>query len=187
MASVAAGSLLNLPGVADAQDAPATPNKLPPLIGIQAGAVSFVDEGVDAVLDVFQKQGQVNTIFLATFTYGRGIAGRQVPGQPLPDHGKQEYDEQAFRGGNYARPHPQFYEKTVLKSTKVARPWRSRYPRIGPAQGARARPESVLLVRRCFRCASSQHRAAAGNRPGWSPRQHALPVESRLSKFSRLD
>ena len=119
MASVAAGSLLNLPGVADAQDAPATQNKLPPLIGIQAGAVSFVDEGVDAVLDVFQKQGQINTIFLATFTYGRGIAGRQVPGQPLPDHGKQEYDEQAFRGGNYATPHPQFYEKTVLKSTKA--------------------------------------------------------------------
>jgi hypothetical protein len=34
----------------------------------------------------------INTLFLATFTYGRGIAGRQVPGQPLPDHGKQEYD-----------------------------------------------------------------------------------------------
>ena len=110
---------MNMPWVADAQDALATQNKLPPLIGIQAGAVSFVDEGVDAVLDVFQKQGQVNTIFLATFTYGRGIAGRQVPGQPLPDHGKQEYDDQAFRGGNYAKPHPQFYEKTVLKSTKA--------------------------------------------------------------------
>ena len=62
------------------------------VIGIQAGAVSFVDEGVDPVLDVFQQQGNVNTIFLAAFTYGRGIGGRQVPGQPLPDHGKQEYD-----------------------------------------------------------------------------------------------
>src|SRR3954463_8466615 len=62
------------------------------LIGIQAGAVSFVDEGVDPVLDVFQHNG-INAFFLATFTYGRGIAGRQVPGQPLPDHGKQEYDE----------------------------------------------------------------------------------------------
>src|SRR5262245_7199406 len=58
------------------------------LIGIQVGAVSFVDEGVEQVLDVFQQQGKVNAIFLATFTYGRGIAGRQIPGQPLPDHGK---------------------------------------------------------------------------------------------------
>ena len=55
------------------------------MIGIQAGAVSFVDEGAEQALDVFQQRGAVNTIFLATFTYGRGIAGRQVPGQPLPD------------------------------------------------------------------------------------------------------
>ena len=88
------------------------------LVGIQVGAVSFVDEGVDAVLDVFQ-QNAIDTIFLATFTYGRGIAGRQVPGQPLPDHGKQEYDEKTFHGGNYATPHAQFYEKTVLKQTRA--------------------------------------------------------------------
>src|SRR5678815_2114132 len=60
------------------------------MIGIQVGAVSFVDEGVNKVLDVFQQAAYVNTLFVATFTYGRGIAGRQVPGQPLPDHGKQE-------------------------------------------------------------------------------------------------
>src|SRR5207244_12619431 len=53
----------------------------------------------------------VNTIFLATFTYGRGIAGRQVPGQPLPDHGKQEYDRD-FHGGNFATPHPRSEEHT---------------------------------------------------------------------------
>src|SRR5690349_16615273 len=72
-----------------AQPAPMTQQQQK-LIGIQAGAVSFMDEGVDAVLDIFPR-AEINTIFLATFTYGRGIAGRQVPGQPLPDHGKQEY------------------------------------------------------------------------------------------------
>ena len=60
-------------------------------IGIQVGAVSFVDEGTGKVLDIFQERAAINTLFLATFTYGRGIAGRQVPGRPLPDHGKQEY------------------------------------------------------------------------------------------------
>ena len=88
-------------------------------IGIQIGAVSFVDEGVDRVLDILQERGQVNAIFLATFTYGRGIAGRQIPGQPLPDHGKQEYDQKQFHGGNYATPHPQFYSNTSLKQTRA--------------------------------------------------------------------
>jgi hypothetical protein len=88
------------------------------MIGIQIGAVSFVDEGVEAVLDNVQRLGAVNTLFLATFTYGRGIAGRQVPGQPLPDHGKQEYDT-GYHGGNYTRIHPAFYASTVLKDFRA--------------------------------------------------------------------
>jgi hypothetical protein len=53
------------------------------MIGIQVGAVSFIDEGTERVLDVLQERGCVNTLFLAVFTYGRGIAGRRIPGQPL--------------------------------------------------------------------------------------------------------
>ena len=49
-------------------------------IGIQVGAVSFADEGVEKVLDEFQQDASINTLFVATFTHGRGIAGRQVPG-----------------------------------------------------------------------------------------------------------
>src|SRR3990172_2411239 len=56
-------------------------------IGIQVGAVSFVDEGVENVLDILQKRGGINTLFLTTFTYGRGLSGRQIPGYPFPDHG----------------------------------------------------------------------------------------------------
>src|SRR3984885_2329647 len=87
-------------------------------IGIQVGAVSFVDEGTEKVLDVLQERACVNTLFLAVFTYGRGIAGRQIPGQPLPDHGKQEYDLN-FHGGNFATPHLQYYKNTVLKDTRA--------------------------------------------------------------------
>jgi hypothetical protein len=83
------------------------------------GAVSFVDEGVEEVLDIFQERGRVNTIYLATFTYGRGLAGRQIPGQPFPDHGVQSSDAAFFHGGNYARPHPQFYRNTILKDTRA--------------------------------------------------------------------
>lgn len=52
-------------------------------IGIQVGAVSFVDEGTDKVLDIFQRRGAVNTLFLATFTYGRGIVGRSGAGDAV--------------------------------------------------------------------------------------------------------
>ena len=89
------------------------------MIGLQVGSVSFVDEGVEPVLDIFQERGAVNTLFLTTFTYGRGLAGRQIPGQPFPDHGKQESDEKSFHGGNYATPHTEFYKNTVLKQTRA--------------------------------------------------------------------
>src|SRR5258708_28194406 len=104
---------LSLAGVAgislDAQTAPTKKT-----IGIQVGAVSFIDEGVEPVLDNLERLGGVNTLFIATFTYGRGIAGRQVPGQPLPDHGKQEYDT-GYHSANYTRIHPPHYKDTVFK------------------------------------------------------------------------
>jgi hypothetical protein len=84
------------------------------MIGIQIGAISFVDEGTDRVLDILQERASVNTLFLAVFTYGRGIAGRQIPGYPLPDHGKQVYDLN-YHGGNFAAPHPQYYKNTVIQ------------------------------------------------------------------------
>src|ERR1035437_8280170 len=88
-------------------------------IGIQVGAVSFADEGVEKVLDEFQQDASINTLFVATFTYGRGIAGRQVPGQPLPDHGKQAYDTDTFKGGSYTRTHPEYYRDTVLRDLRA--------------------------------------------------------------------
>lgn len=88
-------------------------------IGIQVGAVSFVDEGAEKVLDLLQERGAIDTVYLATFTYGRGLAGRQIPGQPFPDHGSPESDEKTFHGGNYATPHAEFYRDTVLKQTRA--------------------------------------------------------------------
>jgi hypothetical protein len=83
-------------------------------VAIQVGAVSFLDEGVDQVLDLFQDKAGINNLFLASHTFDRGTGGRQIPGFPLPDHGKQEYDHE-FRGGNFARVHPQFYANTFIR------------------------------------------------------------------------
>lgn len=82
-------------------------------VAIQIGAVSFVDEGVEPVLDILQERARVNKLFLATPTWTRGTGGRQIPGHPLPDHGVQEYDAD-WVGGNYATVHPQYYRNTML-------------------------------------------------------------------------
>ena len=85
--TAATGASLTMPSLGQAAVSPSDK-----MIGIQIGAISFVDEGTEKVLDILQERGGVNTLFLAVFTYGRGIAGRQIPGYPLPDHGKQIYD-----------------------------------------------------------------------------------------------
>ena len=97
----------------------AEPPAPPKMIGIQVGSVSFVDEGVGPVLDTVQERAAANTLFLTTFTYGRGLAGRQVPGHPFPDHGVRESDERSFHGGNYATPHPEFFRHTALQQTRA--------------------------------------------------------------------
>ena len=114
LAASAAGFVLSRPATLPAQAAPRKS-----MIGIQIGAVSFVDEGIEPVLDTLQSKAHVNTLFIAAFTYGRGIAGRQIPGQPLPDHGKQQYDTDTFHGGSYAAIHPQFYANTSLRDVRA--------------------------------------------------------------------
>jgi hypothetical protein len=84
------------------------------LIAMQIGAVSFLDEGTEQVLDTLQKLGGVNTLFLANFTYTRGTGGRPFPGFPLPDHGIQEYDLN-YVGGNFGMAHNEYYRRTFIQ------------------------------------------------------------------------
>ncbi len=113
-ALAATGPLATLAPLSAAEQS--TPRKT---VGIQVGAVSFVDEGTDKVLDLLRERGAIDTIYLTTFTYGRGLAGRQIPGHPFPDHGARESDENLFHGGNYATPHSEFYRDTALKQTRA--------------------------------------------------------------------
>src|SRR5512132_2539569 len=91
-------------------EAAAAPQKT---ISIQFGAVSLIDEGIDRVLDIFQQRAEVNALIPAVFSFSGGTAGRQSKSQPLPDHGKQAYDEN-LRGGNFARVHPQYYKDVAI-------------------------------------------------------------------------
>src|SRR6202167_4667383 len=81
-------------------------------VAIQIGGRSFVDEGVDKCLDTLQETGGVNVLMPTVFTYGTGLAGRQVHGRPLPDHGVQAYDE--IHGGSYTKVNPGFYKDSPI-------------------------------------------------------------------------
>lgn len=86
-------------------------------VAIQIGARSFVDEGVDKCLDTLQETGGVNTLMATVFTYGTGLAGRQVHGEPLPDHGVQSYDE--IHGGSYTKVHPEFFSDSPIRDIRA--------------------------------------------------------------------
>ena len=100
-----------------AQLASPSPKNEKRLVAIQVGARSFVDEGVDRVLDTFQQRAGVNVVMPAVFTYGRGLAGRQLPGQPLPDHGMQQFDE--IHGGSYSKLDSEFSSKSVIQNVRA--------------------------------------------------------------------
>lgn len=80
------------------------------MIAIQIGAVSFVDEGIEACLDILQERGAVNTLIPAVFSYSSGTAGRHSPN---PGHGKPDGDTGVI-GGNYATVHPEYYKDTAI-------------------------------------------------------------------------
>jgi len=86
-------------------------------VAIQVGGRSFVDEGVDKCLDTLQETGGVNVVMPTVFTYGTGLAGRQIHGLPLPDHGVQEYDQ--IHGGSYTKVNSEFYRDSVIKEIRA--------------------------------------------------------------------
>src|SRR5208283_1433550 len=84
-----------------------------PCIAIQVGAVSFVDEGIETVLDTLREKAHVNTVWLNTYTWDHGTGGRQLEGYPFPDHGGQEPDNDFF-GGAVFDYDPKYFRNTIL-------------------------------------------------------------------------
>jgi hypothetical protein len=75
-------------------------------VGIQIGAISFIDEGVEPVLDLLQERAGVNALMISALSWSLGNAGRAAYG--FPDHGVQEPDN--LQGGAFYRPDPVYYQ-----------------------------------------------------------------------------
>lgn len=80
-------------------------------VALQVKPFSWVDEGVDQVLDNLQQKGNVNTIFAYTFDYEESRL-RKKGAVPLPDHGTEGGP---LVGGAFYDYDPKYFQATFLK------------------------------------------------------------------------
>ena len=94
-------------------------NKENKFVGVQISPISFIDEGVDAVLDTLQNRVGVNVLLIGTVSWLGLKSGRSVSWKidGWPDHGIPE--PFSMKGGAYFDPDPKFYNKTFIKKFKA--------------------------------------------------------------------
>lgn len=87
-------------------------------VGIQIGAISFIDEGVEQVLDLLQERAGVNALMISALSWSLGNAGRAAYG--FPDHGVQEPDN--LQGGAFYKPNPAYYQNVTHQQFQAPDP-----------------------------------------------------------------
>lgn len=127
-------------------------------VGIQIGAISFIDEGVEAVLDTLQETAGVNALMISALSWSRGNAGRALFG--FPDHGVAEPDH--LKGGAFYEPHPDYYAATFHKKFAAPDPLYKGFDTLADVvPAARARGMKVYP----YYCETS----SSGIRSIWQP------------------
>jgi len=96
-------------------------------VGIQVGAISFIDEGVEETLDRFIELAGVNAICISALSWNRELAGRAAG--DFPDHGLREPDN--LQGGAFFSPNPRYYEATSLRHFTAPDPLFSGFDALG--------------------------------------------------------
>ncbi len=86
---------------------PATPAKSPATIAIPISVAPLAQQELDPLFDDMQKRAGVNTLFTFIYTHEPHRAGVSSDG---------------FHGGNYARPHMEFYKDTPLTLQDMSAP-----------------------------------------------------------------
>ncbi len=84
-------------------------------IGIQVSPISFIDEGVETVLDTLQRRVGVNVLLIGTISWLGLKVGRRISHalEGFPDHGVPA--PYTMRGGAYIRVRPEYYRNTSIK------------------------------------------------------------------------
>jgi len=98
------------------------PNLEEKFVGIQVSPISFIDEGVDTVLDTLHDRVGVNVLMLGTVSWLGLKVGRSISYEldGWPDHGVPE--PFSMKGGAYFDPHPEYYANTSIKGFRAKDP-----------------------------------------------------------------
>jgi hypothetical protein len=93
-----------------------------PFVGIQISPISFIDEGVEQVLDTLQARASVNVLMIGTVSWLGLKVGRSISHEldGFPDHGVPE--PLTLQGGAYFQPHPEYYANTFIKDFRAKDP-----------------------------------------------------------------
>ncbi len=91
-------------------------------VGIQVSPISFIDEGVDDMLETLQHRVGVNVLMLGTVSWLGLKVGRSINHEldGWPDHGVTEPIE--LRGGAYFEPHAEYYGNTTIRGFRSSDP-----------------------------------------------------------------
>jgi hypothetical protein len=100
-------------------------SKPDPFVGIQISPISFIDEGVDAVLDTLQHRCGINVLMIGTISWLGLKVGRRISAalEGWPDHGVPA--PYTMEGGSYLKSKPEFFTGTFIKE------FRSQDPEMG--------------------------------------------------------
>jgi hypothetical protein len=88
------------------------------VIGCQVGAISFIDECTEHVLDFLKNEAAINSVFISALSWARGNAGRATSG--YPDHGPKEPDY--LQGGAFFEPDQKYYKPTFINDFRAPDP-----------------------------------------------------------------
>jgi hypothetical protein len=91
-------------------------------VGIQVSPISFIDEGLDDMLETLQHRVGVNVLMIGTVSWLGLKIGRSINHEldGWPDHGVSE--PSSMRGGAYWNPHMEYYENTLIRDFRSKDP-----------------------------------------------------------------
>lgn len=92
------------------------------IIGTQISPISFIDEGVEPLLDLLQHRIGINALFIGTISWLGLKVGRRISAQleGWPDHGVPE--PFSMKGGSYITFHPEYYANTSIRNFQATDP-----------------------------------------------------------------
>ena len=88
-------------------------------VGIQISPISFIDEGVEPLLDMLKERFGINVLLIGTISWLGLKVGRRISWKldGWPDHGVPS--PSPLQGGSYIADHPEFYRNTFISNFRA--------------------------------------------------------------------